>query len=768
MSRRAWLLTALAVIIVLPAAAIGLALALADPNDWKPAIEAAVQRATGRTLTLDGPIRVSRSLSPWIEVSQVRLSNLPGGSRDYMVRVNKIRAQISLLALLRQRIEVTQLDLTGPNILFEEVHGQPNWLFQSKADTPVTSAPSIMPRWFHPQLRIRHLSIVDGMVTSRLPARTNVIGIRHLAVSHPDDRAAFDLVSTLVYSDFAPFDLALKATPPGQAADPWQTEMHFRAFDARADATGSMTLAGGYDLSVTAAAPALETLNALLPAMHLPPLHGFSFATHIANGPVRGDLPVIGQTSLQIGSADLSTIIPDLTLGAVSATLDKAGGTAQVKGQGQYATLPFGLMATVGVPAHLDGHNTVPVTLDARALATDPARLHLTGKLSADTTTFAGLSGQVMLDAPELSRLRPLISPALPALTKAHFTGAVTLPADRKTLSLTGAKLTASGGDLAGSASFGLGGGVAVTARLTSTRLDLDVLLKALGLGVAPAAPAGVAGPVFSTKDLPFWPALRGPAIDVSGTVGTLTFQGQSWPKVGLTVRLKNGQLSLDRVQAGVLGGAVEGSFLANASASPPSLHLVLHAPDVPVALLVQRFGLPGSATGTLRVDTDLSATGASPHAIAASLGGSLSATMGAGSISNPALIALADASLKALNIAVPNQGNTAIRCFGIVSKITKGVAYISTLALSSTYLQMDGQGQVDLGRETLDLKLNPLARLSGSSVTVPVVVNGPFRTAKGALDAGALQKVGILLNALFGGDSPKTCADNGLLPAKG
>jgi AsmA protein len=126
LSRRAWLLSALAVIVVLPAASLGLAVALADPNDSKPEIEAAVQRATGRALSLDGPIRITCSLDPWIEVSQVRLANLPGGSRSYMVRVDKIRAQVSLLALLWQRIEVTHLELTGPNILLEEVKGQPN------------------------------------------------------------------------------------------------------------------------------------------------------------------------------------------------------------------------------------------------------------------------------------------------------------------------------------------------------------------------------------------------------------------------------------------------------------------------------------------------------------------------------------------------------------------------------------------------------------------------------------------------------------------
>jgi hypothetical protein len=349
LSRRAWLLSALAVIVVLPAAALGLAVALADPNDWKPEIEAAVQRATGGALSLDGPIRITRSLDPWIEVSQVRLANLPGGSRSYMVPVDKIRAQVSLLALLRQRIEVTHLELTGPCILLEEVKGQPNCLFKSAGNASL-GAGSGIPGWFHPELRIRNLQIVNGMINSRLPARTNVIGIRKLDVTHPRDGAPFDLTSTLVYSDFAPFDLALEAQPTGKLAAPWRTEVHFSAFNAHADASGTMTLGGNYDLAVTAAAPALEALNALLPSMHLPPLHDFSFETHITNGPVRGDLPVVGQTRLHIGSADCTKLIDGLTLGTVDATLDQVGGTARVKGQGHYEKEPLSLTGSAGVP----------------------------------------------------------------------------------------------------------------------------------------------------------------------------------------------------------------------------------------------------------------------------------------------------------------------------------------------------------------------------------------------------------------------------------
>lgn len=759
-------MTLLLALILVPVTAIGLAVALIDPNDWKPEIEAAVQKATGRQLVLGGPIHISYSLWPVIEVSQVQLANLPGGSRPAMMRMDRIQAQVNLFALLRQQIEITHLDLTGPNILFEEVDHQPNWLFGAGGNAPAQPAkPST--GWFHPKLRIRELRITNGMVTFRLPARTNVIGIRALDIRHPTDHAPIDLTSTLVYSDFAPFDLSLHAAPTGQVTDPWDTKIHFSAFDSTADAQGTMSLAGDFSLAVSGTSPALEKLNALLPAMQLPPLHGFSFATHIANGPVRGDIPVIGETKLHIGSADLSKAIPGLVLGAVDATLDKPGGTASVKGQGRYAGEPFTLAGSTGVPLHLDGKNTVPVTLDATALAADKARLHLQGQLALDTTQFAGLQAQVQLDTPKLARLRPLVSDALPALTDAHFAGGMTLPADLTTLTLSKAKLTAKAGDLSGDATFGLGGGVSVKARLSSTHLDLDALLTALGIGLGAPPPAGKAGPVFSRDALP-WSSLRGPDLDVSATVGTLDFQQQSWRKVGLAVRLQKGRLVLNRMQLALPGGPVEISFAADATAKDPSLHLVLRAPDVPVALVLQRAGLPGPASGSLRVDADLSAAGASPHAIAASLSGSLSATMGAGSISNAALVDIAAASLKALNIRVPASGETRIHCFGIAGTISRGVATLSTLALASTYLTMAGAGQVDLGRETLDLKLKPLARVSGASVSVPVVVDGPFRSAQGKLDAGGLAKVGIFIDALFGGDTPATCADAGLVPGKG
>ena len=89
----AWWLGAAALLLLLAVAALGIAVTLLDPNDYKPQIVAAVQQATGRTLSLGGPLRISRSLWPTIEVTDVTLANLPGGTRPDLARAERIEAQ---------------------------------------------------------------------------------------------------------------------------------------------------------------------------------------------------------------------------------------------------------------------------------------------------------------------------------------------------------------------------------------------------------------------------------------------------------------------------------------------------------------------------------------------------------------------------------------------------------------------------------------------------------------------------------------------------
>ena len=64
------LLIVIGLVVVLPIAAIGIFIATFNANEWKPRIQDAVTRATGRELSLNGPITLKWSLVPTIEAQR--------------------------------------------------------------------------------------------------------------------------------------------------------------------------------------------------------------------------------------------------------------------------------------------------------------------------------------------------------------------------------------------------------------------------------------------------------------------------------------------------------------------------------------------------------------------------------------------------------------------------------------------------------------------------------------------------------------------------
>ncbi len=763
MGKRAWWLGAVAILVVLPIGALGTMLAIVDPNDYKPQIAAAVQEATGRTLTLNGPVRISRSLWPIIEVSDVRLANLPGGTRADMAWAERIDAQLSLPALLWRRIEVGKLTLIGPNILFEQVGGKPNWVF-----TPNTMPKPAPSGRFGPSttLRFRNVHVQNGMITLRTPARTSVVGIRSLDLQHRTDDGPLNLSTILVYADYQPFSLRASARPTAGVFGPWDTQLNFAAYDATASAEGMVNLAGDYNVQIEANAPALEKLNALLPQMRLPALHQARLSTHLTNGPMLGSMPVIGATQLHFDGADLNDRLPGVKLGAVDVSLPDAGALATVSGVGSFAGQDFKLGGTFGVPEHPDGRVKLPIDVTAQAQA--KGNLSLRGNLALNTGHFDGLDANAALRTPALAAFDQAASRTLPPLTDVSFAGRLVVPADFGSLTLRDAKLSAHEGDLAGDATISLKPAMALQGKLHSTRLDMDALLTPSG--ITPTTPAGgvavgqPSGPMISDAALP-WSVLRGPAMDITADVAATTFRRQVWPKANVALQLKDGRMHVSQLQLALPGGPLRMSLTIDASTDNAPVGLTLQAPAVPLALVARFAELPGPVSGAMQLDAQLRAVGRSAHDLAASLDGSLAATMTGGSLTNAALIKLASAPLEALSVTVPAQGETAIRCLGLIGSFSKGVGRFRTIAVNTTYLKLDGVGQVDLAAETVAFKLHPMAQLSGSSVAVPVLVEGPFRAVQGRLDADGLDKLGLLIDAWFGGDQPQMCADAGLVP---
>ncbi len=515
MRRRTWRAITVAAGVLLPIAVIGTAATVLDPNDFKQTLVAAVQDKTGRTLTLNGPIHLSRSLWPTIEVNDVTLANLPGGTRPDMAHAERIEAQLSLPALLHRRIEIAKLILIGPNILFEQVGNQPNWVFNppSRPSIPPSPAPGAP---F--ELRIRAAHVQNGMVTWRLPARTKVLGIRSLDLQHPADDGPLDADAIMVYGDNQPFSLKASATPTAGIAGPWNTRLDFAAFDTAATAIGTMDIAGHYNLQIEAQAGALDHLNALLPDMQLPPLHQAVLLAQILNGPQPGDLPVIGTARLRFADADLSRRLPGLKLAATTVSLDQPGGPAAISSSGSYAGQPFTATGAVGAPVHPDARSALPldiriqgapsggkpVSTSLGSASLGSSSLAIKGTLGINKLTFDGLDAAATLRTPALAALRPVLTPALPALTAVALDGHLTVPANAASIRLKDASLRSDQGDIAGEATLGLAAARSLHARLKSGTLDLDAMLQAFGINPAlPSAPAGKTGPMIPDAPLP-------------------------------------------------------------------------------------------------------------------------------------------------------------------------------------------------------------------------------------------------------------------------
>ena len=154
----AYVLGALVALIVVLILAVVL---FVDPNDYRDEIAARVEQQTGRKLNLSGDLKLS--FFPWLalETGPASLSDAPGFGDEPFVSINEARISVRLLPLLRGKLEVGQVKLTGARIrLFTDAQGRNNWADlgeRSEAETPSSEKSGTLPT-------IAGLEITDAAV----------------------------------------------------------------------------------------------------------------------------------------------------------------------------------------------------------------------------------------------------------------------------------------------------------------------------------------------------------------------------------------------------------------------------------------------------------------------------------------------------------------------------------------------------------------------------------------------------------------------------
>ena len=125
---------------------------LISPTKLTQLLVMEVREATGRELTIAGPVRLGFFPKIAVSAEQVSLSNAAWAKSPQMASLEKVALEISLLPLLSGRIEVNSIQLAGLTLNLEtNAKGDGNWvmgdatLSGSKTSQPASSTPQANP-----------------------------------------------------------------------------------------------------------------------------------------------------------------------------------------------------------------------------------------------------------------------------------------------------------------------------------------------------------------------------------------------------------------------------------------------------------------------------------------------------------------------------------------------------------------------------------------------------------------------------------------------
>jgi AsmA protein len=373
-----FLLILLAVIVVLIAAVVAVPFLL--PMDtYKQQIEAQVERATGRALTIEGPLDISLLPRLALTAEDLRFANVAGSPRPDMVRLKGLQAELKIWPLLRGSVEVDRFVLVEPEFQLEiDAAGRPNWALgaptrgatsqQAQAPQPPGTATGEAGGGMRlpiTELKLGDIRIENGTLAlsdARSGTERRIEKI-NLDVDLPDLRSALAAQGSLVYEG-KPVELALAVERPLALAQGGSSPVRVTGkgpdlgltFEGGLDNAATPHATGAIDLNVTSIRDLAAWLGAPI-ALEVQGLRTFRVSGQVDGVPTRialndarlaldgiegqggfavdlsGQVPqVTGQ--LDLGAVDLNAYLPPVPAGQGAA----ATGGAPAPPEGQAGT----------------------------------------------------------------------------------------------------------------------------------------------------------------------------------------------------------------------------------------------------------------------------------------------------------------------------------------------------------------------------------------------------------------------------------------------
>jgi len=155
-----WILMIGTILIIALMVTVYVFVATYDYNKLKPRIARMVKDATGRKLNLSGEVNLDFGFSPALVVTDVTFANASWGAQPEMIKIEKLQAQVQLLPLLFEDVELKKITLVGVDVFLEtDRTGRGNWRFPA-ADSSAKKARSFkVPKIELDQLSIENLHL---------------------------------------------------------------------------------------------------------------------------------------------------------------------------------------------------------------------------------------------------------------------------------------------------------------------------------------------------------------------------------------------------------------------------------------------------------------------------------------------------------------------------------------------------------------------------------------------------------------------------------
>ncbi len=760
----------LAGVVVVLAAGAGIFIATFDVDRYKPQLIAAAKEATGRDLTIDGKLGLSLFPRLALTADKVRFANAPWGTRPEMASVGAFAVEVEAGKLIFDRqLVIDRLALSDVDLLLEtSPDGKANWAFEKPAAAsaqPQVQGPGqpagasggrIVPEF-------RSLSLDKVKLTYRNGVTKQV---REANVIEFDmSREAADRIAARFNAEIngAPVELAGTLGRFDDLLDttPWPIDVKGKAAGATVAVSGTVanaTKAPVLDLKLAAEGNNLADLGALTGAK-LPATPPYKLAGAVSGDPAT-ELKLTG-VSLALGKTQgtVDGSVGNLS-GSVTVNLKV---TAQSPDPSELSTLVrFDLpKKPLAAQAFISGAPSSEIRLAEGTTATIGGVRILTDGTVANLQKSPTLNLRLLTEGNDLGELGELVGLRL-AKGQPYKVYAAVAGTPASQVRLNDLRATLGPNQLAGTIAVALNGPrPKVEAKLTSPLVDLDQLKLTAGLAdAAPKPAAGGAPPAAATPTSP--PAADGRVIpnEPLPLEGLMLLDGD----IALTTpKFVDGTLQLANLNARAVlndGQLALRPFTAQLDGSPFDLDLAINARTgamtakgggrgIMLGDMLKKYGLSEKLKGA-KTDLafDLSGTGKSTRALAASLNGQVTINAGEGTIAGSYGDILGEGLATILLLQDSRGAQTHLYCAVTRFDIRQGVATARVMTIDTGRLTVEGKGDVNLGTEALGLTLDPL------QIPLPILVRGTLAHPTYAPEPAGLAKLGAgaALGAATGG----------------